>query len=278
MTYEETKGLLVVGGIYLDLFIKQPNWPLRDQNEFSDALLSKFIDFRTAARRGKNVDKSVLKKISDAAAGLYTNHPEVLDHVAKAGHLAKIVEITNEDGEFCREEIVILQVVGVHKRCCEKLSEYSTMEALSRAITKSGKDLPIVADAFKNIVEHSECTQTFCLVSQLLQQGIIEEFMKVLEGVYDKILKDESSETKARFVEGLQQACTDELHGESLVERLDQFPVWLEYSRQKHSLFLTSGPTVAGYIAGPTAQASVGLISDVAHNSASRPDKPPELD
>lgn len=42
MVYSDLEGEVVVGGVYLRLFIQQPNWVLRKPKEFLIAILERF--------------------------------------------------------------------------------------------------------------------------------------------------------------------------------------------------------------------------------------------
>lgn len=67
MVYSQVQGEVVVGGVFLRLFIAQPTWVLRKPKEFLIALLEKF---------GQLVQSSSPDVSGDGWAGLLTliNH------------------------------------------------------------------------------------------------------------------------------------------------------------------------------------------------------------
>ncbi|KAL7718093.1 J domain-containing protein [Entamoeba marina] len=273
--YEELESIFIVEGIYLELFIQQPNWPLRDADKFSDALLSLLIELL-----GK-CDDTHFDLVSKAAASLYANQPEVMRHVTKAGHLAKIIQFLDETTEIVQSKIfTVLQVIVTDASCAEKLVEYNTMNALFKNLKRSPIDAPIISDIFKSLMKVHYCFGLQCFVQQLLNNEILDIVFNILNGSLDNNFIENAPQTKARIADGLQSACEDEQHGSSLNDILVSNPIWTMYSKQKHDLFLPSGPSIAGLITSASNSTSgvVGLIDQVSHNATNHPEMPPDLD
>ena len=136
-----------------------------------------------------------------------------------------------------------------------------------------------MADIFRSLTMEIQCRNILCFIPKLCADPVQKSLFYILDGQCDEVLGGDAQEVKALIVDGLQNCLKDYNHAEQLTYHLEQHPSWAIYSQQKHSLYLSGAPSIAGYLTGPTSTAnSVGLLMAAEDASFNRPDLPPDLD
>jgi len=285
--YDDIKGEVEIGGVYIRLFLKQPAWSLRNPKQFLEALLTRYIEAYNQAARSDAAAAAapeVMDTILAATNALLSSTPSLCDYAAKTGHLAKIATLMDNAGLPRQPTAIGIVNIFVNSQLC--VETLGTTPCSIRAIIEyldSGDAKPILraADTLDKCFMKNVCaSEVACLVSQLLTCNGQNRMLKVLEGSYDMKLATDASEAKARIVSALQNAIRDVSHGERLRELLDANPVWANYRNQRHDLFLP-GQQVAGLLTagGPTGAGggSIGLLTNTPHTAQAMSDAPPEL-
>ncbi|GAB1223813.1 hypothetical protein ENUP19_0162G0001 [Entamoeba nuttalli] len=268
--YKELENELFIGGVFIRILNKNPTCPLNNPNAFSDGLFNKYQE---AVRQR---DVTLMDVLAKTAAVFYTNQPQCLDYLAPSGHLSKVVELLKKAPS--ESLFIILQVIVSNKECKEKLIDENAVPILAITITQMVDQAQLISDIFRSMTSDVDCKGVLCFVPKLCGEDVQESIFKILDGNLDQQLGSSSPEVKALIVDALQNALQDSTHSEQLEYCLDQHPSWAKYSRQKHVLYLSGAPSIAGYIAGPTTSSgAVGLLTAAEDASIHRPDAPPEL-
>jgi len=285
--YDDIKGEVEIGGVYIRLFLKQPAWSLRNPKQFLEALLTRYIEAYNQAARSDaaaTAAPEVMDTILSATNALLSSTPSLCDYAAKTGHLAKIVTLMDNAGLPRQPTAIGLVNIFVNSQLC--VETLGTTACAVRAILEyldsgDSKSILRAADTMDKALGKNVCaSEVACLVSQLLTCNGQDRMLKVLEGAYDMKLATDASEAKARIVSALQNGIKDVVHGERLRELLDSNPIWANYRNQRHDLFLP-GQQIAGLLTagGPTGAGggSIGLLTNTPHTAQAMSDAPPEL-
>jgi len=283
--YDELRGEIQIGGVYVRLFLKNPGYVLRAPKTFLEDLLTRFVEaYQQAARQQTMVPspEETMETIHKAVACLVATAPSLADHAAVTGHLAKITGLVASPqlpkqpagtgvlavlltSDLCVERFCATQ--GAAKALCAAAAApgclSSAAEALDRAFATSG----------------SVCQRTggaCCLAKQLLESKCIDGLLSTLDSASGA--GSQEAENRARIVTALKNAADDAVHGQAVSDELDKNPIWAMYKTQRHDLFLPSQQTV-GLLAGPGSgpSGSIGLLTNSPSAAQAMSDAPPEL-
>jgi len=285
--YEDIKGELEIGGVYIRLFLKQPAWSLRNPKQFLEALLNRYIEAYNQAARSDAAGAAapeMMDTILSATNALLSSTPSLCDYAAKTGHLAKLLTLMDNDSLPHQATAIGLVNIFVNSQLCVETlgTTLCAVHAILQYLeAQDSKSILRAADSLDKAFSKNLCaSESACLVSQLLNCEGAPRMLKVLEGSYDMKLATDASEAKARIVSALQAALKDTMHGDRLGAVLDANPVWANYRSQRHDLFLP-GQQVAGLLTagGPTGAGggSIGLLTNTPHTAQAMSDAPPEL-
>ncbi|XP_074576518.1 dnaJ homolog subfamily C GRV2-like [Curcuma longa] len=98
-----------VGGIYVNIFLKDPKFPLRNPKRFLEGLLDQYISSIAAFHYDpKSVDPKLPTTLSDAILSLLRVHPALADHVGYLGYVPKLVAAVEYEGS--REKMAFVEV------------------------------------------------------------------------------------------------------------------------------------------------------------------------
>ncbi|KAG6495013.1 hypothetical protein ZIOFF_042803 [Zingiber officinale] len=88
-----------VGGIYVNIFLKDPKFPLRNPKRFLEGLLDQYISSIAAFHYDpRSVDRKLPTTLSDAILSLLRVHPALADHVGYLGYVPKLVAAMEHEG------------------------------------------------------------------------------------------------------------------------------------------------------------------------------------
>lgn len=96
IAYDNLRGEIFVGGVYVRLFLKNPKYPIRDPVKFAEALVEKYLqDLATAAadRDGSAAALDRCLLLSAAAVALLQGHGLLADHVAQLGYTGRLLSL-----------------------------------------------------------------------------------------------------------------------------------------------------------------------------------------
>jgi len=283
--YDELRGELQIGGVYVRLFLKNPGYVLRAPKTFLEDLLTKFVEaYQQAARHQASVPspEETMETICKAVSCLVATAPSLADHAAVTGHLAKIVSlIANPQLTKQPAATAILSVLLTSDLCVERLcATQGAMKALCAAVAAPGC-LSSAAEALDRAFAKNNgvCQRTggaCCLSKQLLESKLVDTLLSTLDSASGA--GSQEAENRARIVTALKNAAEDAVHGQTVSDELDKNPIWAMYKTQRHDLFLPSQQSV-GLLTGPGTgpSGSIGLLTNSASTAQAMSDAPPEL-
>ncbi|WAR09956.1 DJC13-like protein [Mya arenaria] len=92
VVYNEVAGELVVGGVFLRLFISNPGWVLRKPKEFLTELLELWSKLVSVA----SPDAEKLETVTTATVCLFSSHSSLTDQVPSLGYVPKVFSAMKE--------------------------------------------------------------------------------------------------------------------------------------------------------------------------------------
>ncbi|XP_046397209.1 dnaJ homolog subfamily C member 13 [Ischnura elegans] len=283
-------GEAVVGGVYLRLYVANPNWQLRRPREFLTELLDTCLGIMS--RDPKTVDVEFLDLCTNAIVALLKSQPALADQVPALGHLPRLCQLMGKSATALvpkssstaikREDpvpkaaIQILHQISASQVCIEALSHTDCIAPLSAALRSPGL---VLGDSSGGDVTAVACETLYRLFSanfdelvrQALHADLVPFLLSLLEGGGGTLV---GGGAKAQVVKALKAMERSQLHGERVANLLARSPVWADYRDQRHDLFISGGhqpayltgapPGVAGYLTQGTTK--------------TLPDAPPPLD
>ncbi|XP_068688282.1 dnaJ homolog subfamily C member 13-like [Montipora foliosa] len=111
------------------------------------------------------------------------------------------------------------------------------------------------------------------LVSQALQFELVQYLLGLLNGT---LKVENQAATKAQIVKALKAMLRDLTHGMEKNKILEASSVWASYRDQKHDLFISDKPAVAGYLTGTAGVA--GYLTMGSSNPSTISNVPPPVD
>ncbi|GFX82675.1 dnaJ homolog subfamily C member 13 [Trichonephila clavipes] len=249
---------IVVAGVYLRLFIQNPNWLLRRPKEFLTELLDKLI----AVMSKDNINNEFLETLTQALVCLLVAQPSLLDQVPALGHIPRILQImVRPDDAVAGSCLQIVRQLSNSDICIKYLSQSSFISSMMKAMKRRRDLVGIASEALNLAFQQSS--------DDLMQQALETKLVPYLLELLEKKLDGNTSAVKAQIVQALKAMCLSLQYGEQISEQLEKSEVWAEYKNQKHDLFLndtqTSGyltggaPSVAGYLT----QGSLKVVSNI---------------
>ncbi|KAL5258298.1 hypothetical protein ACHWQZ_G008960 [Mnemiopsis leidyi] len=255
--YTDMAGELVVGGVFLRHFIKQPSWGVRKPRDFMSALFDAVLQHQNG---GDNAET-----ISTALIALLTSQPILAEQVPPLGHIPKIMQLIAAKPLECgRLGLQILVPLADNDSCVKTFCNTSTSISSIMVAMKNGHEAVAVGAE----VCHKAFTKNQPgLVAQALQSDLVPYLLSLLEDVVHT-----PASAKAQVVIALKAMQMDVMNGGKVLEKLQNSPIWASYKDQKHDLFLETTRT-AGYLTGPVGAA--GYLTAGPANII--PDTPPPL-
>eukprot|EP00731_Ephydatia_muelleri_P020259 Em0012g1084a len=258
VVYTQVEGEIVVGGVFLRLFINQPTWVLRKPKEFLIALLEKFILLIQSA----DPEGQVLETVTNAACCLFVAQPSLADQVPPLGHIPRIFERMRAGNESIpRACVLVVQVLAESDVCVRSMSRCDAVAPIIVAMKRRPDIVHTAAESIKKMFELN--------VPELVVQAVSANLVPYLLSLLESSLTgcEKPTTTKAVIAEALKAMQKDLVNGEKaspplhththmlrfgvtqIREMLEASPVWSAYRDQKHDLFISSAP-VAGYLTG----------------------------
>ncbi|EAL64322.1 hypothetical protein DDB_G0286293 [Dictyostelium discoideum AX4] len=266
---------LVIGGVYISLFLKQPGWSLRNPRKFLLDVFDLLLKLASTSEVNSTLDPKI-QPLSLAIISLFQHHNVLSDQLPSTGYIEKILPLLGHSVSQIRSLMInILHSMSESQVCVDHLAKVGNVWShLARAVSLPNDNLPLTAECIGKILALNRCEKT-CLSEQAARSDFINQSLKLLERG-----KGVSPTTQALIVNYLKKLEMDPLHGQIITEILDKSEIWASYSSQSHDLFIT-GPAAntAGLLTGGTSATSVGLLTSTSFNSTSlgKNDEPPPL-
>ncbi|KAL1502231.1 hypothetical protein ABEB36_007404 [Hypothenemus hampei] len=233
---------IIIGGVYLRLFIENPAWTLRKPREFLSELLEVCLDNMSKETPNENL----LELSTNALCALLQTQPSLLELIPSFGHIPRICQQMGSNTRLTiipKSAILILKALSMSNLCIAAISETQCMHPLKKAM-QARKDMTAVAcEALSRLFASSQDQ----LVKQALDVEFIQFLLQLLEQRLD--LMENPAMTKAQIVNALKSMTRSLMYGEQVSAILEKSAVWAEYKDQKHDLFITNS-NLSGYLTG----------------------------
>jgi len=271
--FQELDNEVFVGGVYVRLFMKQPEFPLRNPKRFLEGLLKEY--FKVALRESQKndgVDNTMPVLLSAATVSLLRIHKLLSEHAASLGYISSLVKFIERvysnasASEVCGSALRLAHQLSVNVRVAEALASVKpeATNVFMRCF-EIGLGAKILA---LEIIKRSLNPQNRGrdgLVKQALDCKLVQALLNILdwnaqEGKEKGISANNADEGTQRVlvVDIIHLLRKDGAYAEVIREMVDENEIWKAYSQQKHDLFLPSNANdstgVAGLLTGTAAQ------------------------
>ncbi|XP_005092836.1 dnaJ homolog subfamily C member 13 isoform X2 [Aplysia californica] len=267
IVYSDVQGEVVVGGVFLRLFISNPAWVLRRPKEFLTELLEKW----TQITGSSTPDNEMLETVTMAVVCLFQAHSSLLDQVPSLGYVPRVFSaMTSKLTAVPKAGIQVAHQLSYNELCIRSMSTIECIKPMQVAMKERRDMIGLAAEALSKMFD--KCDED--LIQQALSAQLIPYLLKLLEGGLEAM--ENPAATKAQIVKALKSMQRSLVHGEKVTEILDKSAVWKDYKDQRHDLFITD-TNIAGYLTGPTGPSVAGYLTAGTMRSA-MPDAPPPID
>ncbi|XP_038048790.1 dnaJ homolog subfamily C member 13-like isoform X3 [Patiria miniata] len=263
VAYVDSEGEVVVGGVFLRLFISQPTWVLRKPREFMVALLEKFTDLITK----KSPNNEELEMVTSAVVNLFKAQTNLASQLPQLGHIPTILTaMKSKNDAIPRAALITVNSIVEDDICVRSMAQSECIGPMIAGM-KTRPDMTAVAcDSLHKMFQKDQSD----LVKQALDNDLVQFLLGLLSDSLNSI--DNPAATKAQIVKSLKAMANCLEYGEQVTEILEKSSVWSSYRDQKHDLFL-SNTNVSGYLTGP------GVAGYLTQGTPSTvPSAPPPID
>jgi DnaJ family protein C protein 13 len=265
VVYTDIEGELIIGGVFLRLFIANPGWVLRKPKEFIVELLEKWSEITSIA----NPNVELLETVTSGVVAFFTAQPSMLDQVPQLGHIPKIFKVmTSRNDCIPKSSLLIVQQLSASEVCIRAMAQIDCIGPMKIAMKIRRDMISVACDAYMKMFQLGEEE----LVEQALKTETIQFLVALLETGLES--QENPAATKAQIVKAVKAMQLSLKHGEQIREILEKYPIWKEYKDQKHDLFLNDRP-VSGYLTGPGVAGY--LTSGSSTSASSMPNVPPPM-
>jgi DnaJ family protein C protein 13 len=241
--YEET----YVGGIYLRLFLQNPQYNIRKPEKFVEALLQAHEALAQTEGMAKD-----LGTICTCVLTVLKVRVMMCDHVANLGYMERLMSTENLSTSHGRKAMLkYMLLLANSATACEKFARngdgLKTLMGLLENHVNDGKE---ILDVVKRMMVGSKTAVRTELTAQLEEQGYIEAVMALLKE------KNTPMPMKVAGVEVLKEMLQDDDEGtaDTVKAKLDTYAEWAEYRDMKHDLFVPQGGEVLLLESGASAE------------------------
>lgn len=255
VVYENVGDEVVVGGVFLNLLIKQPQWVFRKPKDFLVAAMEKYLKVLNDPKLGAKRDKD-LEVITEALGCLFTAQPTLCALVPPLGHLPKLMLAMGRD--HAETKASLLKVFNA----------LVSADATIADMTRIGKCISLIKSAMSGCVRNALAAAMAMLAtvfdsqpipSSLVQQAVAAEFVQfLLEQLKNNLDTIEgAAAAKAHCVKAIKCMEKDLTHGSAVTEILAECPWWATY--RSSSLSFPPSPHRPSFTDKPRKDACGGL-------------------
>ncbi|RCN30254.1 hypothetical protein ANCCAN_23982 [Ancylostoma caninum] len=275
---DSVTGELVVGGVFVRLYVANPAWAVRHPRQFATELIEKVLELM-------HKPSTDLTLVTTAFIELLRNFPNTADQLPAQGYLPQFSKaMSARDPQTSRSAILILQQLAENHYCADALSRINCIEGIMTSMKNQPTLMHESAHALKCLMRRNNGS----LAAQMLSTGMVDYLLEVLRGdlpgasFYHHIVTiplsslnnkrkciapypgvANSPAARAEIVDALKSACLDLQVGEKISEILNRSPVWAQYRDQRHDLFLPAARTqaITGTSTGVAGYLTEGMFS-----------------
>ncbi|OQR69176.1 dnaJsubfamily C member 13-like [Tropilaelaps mercedesae] len=254
---ETGENELVIGGVYIRLFVQNPGWSLRRPKEF----LGECLDRACGLMARQDFDEVMLDTLTTAVIGLLTNQGQLRESIPVMGHIPRIVMSLGAPPPQAKHAVRLLHELAQSQQCVEQLCESGDcMAGLRSAINNCPETLDLVAKTLNQMFQKD--------ASRLVQQALSVKLVTLLLDLLERPVTNATS--KAHIVQALKAMHADPIYGDEVNELLSSSKTWADFKDQRHDLF-TRETTIAGYLPSTTNVAGYLTASSTGPNYTRQP-------
>ncbi|XP_022662013.1 dnaJ homolog subfamily C member 13-like [Varroa jacobsoni] len=254
---EAAEDELVIGGVYVRLFVQSPGWSLRRPKEF----LGECLDRACQLMARQDSDEAMLDTVTTAIVGLLANQGQLRDAIPVMGHIPRLVAALGSPAPQAKHAVRLLHELAQSQQCVEQLCESGDcMAGLRSAINNCPETLDLVAKALNQMFQKD--------ASRLVQQALSVKLVSLLLELLERSVTNATS--KAHIVQALKAMLADPIYGDDVNELLTASKTWADFKDQRHDLF-TRETTIAGYLPSTTNIAGYLTTGTIGPNFARQP-------
>ncbi|GAB6018577.1 DnaJ sub C member 13 [Chamberlinius hualienensis] len=254
VVYANVENEIVVGGVFLRLFVANPGWVLRRPKEFLSELLNTCLDQMN--RNPINIE--MLDLCTNTVTKLLQAQPVLGDLIPNQGHIPQMLKAAGKGNESVAKScILIVHQLSNNRLCVQSMAQCDCIR-LMKTVMKTRKDMVGLTCETLYLIFEKEIDD---FVQQALEADLIPYLLSLLEGGLECV--ENPASTKAQIVKALKAATRSLQYGDKVNNILEKSKIWADYKLQKHDLFISmstssnyltgTAPSVAGYLTqGPT--------------------------
>jgi len=282
--FQELDNEIFVGGVYVRLFMKQPEFPLRNPKRFLEGLLKEFFNRSLReTQKAEGIDVTMPVLLSAATVSLLRIHKLLSEHAASLGYVSSLVKFISKvstieaASEICGSALRLGHQLSVNVTVAESMAS-AKPEAI--AVFMRCFDIGLGAKILSMEIIKRSLNPKNRGRDGLIKQALECKLIQALLGVLDWKSDDPSKKgvTANNADEGtLRVLIVDIIHllrregsqyTEVVRDMVDENEIWKAYSQQKHDLFLPSNATDSTGVAGLlTGSAAVYALPPATFNS-----------
>ncbi|CUF24956.1 endosomal trafficking protein, RME-8, putative [Bodo saltans] len=258
-----------VGGVYLSLFLKQPNWSVRKPKDFLIALLEKFVQCAS----DQNIEAETLDLVTSCTASFLAGQPSITDFMVALGYTQKLFKMMeSKEAAVVISAARIVHEVANSRACVESMSHFDPVSSIMVAFEKLPDEITLIMDTLERLVTRS--SEKANMIKLALSAKVPQRLLALLETGMSNCAQPAAARAIVVKVIKSMLGANDPIYGPQLVSILEANPVWLKFKDQSHDLFLTN-TQFGGYLTGPSRQPVLSLAAPPASMNDS---EPPPLD
>ena len=279
LNYPELRGELRVGGVYVRLFLKNPQYQLKDPVKFLEHLCTEAIRLaeyalpKSAGGSGREgapppipggsstalvvAEDDLLSILVSAAVYVLRVRPGLVERSIQWGHIARTASLlrgANEAGVGVGAGPALALLRLIHQfvdspsavNAAAAVPHANLLLELRRCIDRTAPaypdDVAFILDAMQRIVRSNCRPQALhALLSPALGAGLVAWLLKILADDAGELQRvREPDAARVHIVSMLKSLATHPDLGEAISRELAESPGWDRYREQRHELFLTS--------------------------------------
>ena len=257
---------LQVGGVYLSLFMKQPNWNLRKPKDFLMAMLEKFVE--VCANTARN--EEVLALVTDSMCSFLSGQPSVCDFIVALGYIGKIARLCEvAEPTVAVSSLRVFHEIANSRTCVESMSKDDVVASVLRAQRHTPEDVFLVMDTLERLMVRSSDKANMLRLA--LNNQLPQKLLALLETGMTAYAQPAQQRAITVKVLKAMAASVDPIYGPQIQGILQNSPVWQKYRDQSHELFLTTNQQFGGYLTGPKQGAFLSLAAPPGDANDSEP-------
>eukprot|EP01050_Picozoa_sp_SAG11_P000200 SAG11_NODE_4_length_33019_cov_28.098909_27_plen_1292_part_00 len=231
--YEVLEDEMYVGGIYVRLFLKNPQYNIRKPEKFVEALFAAHEALACAEGMAKD-----LGYICTCIITVLKVRVPLCDHLANLGIVERLLNrMWRAKTHGRKATLKYFHMLASSSIACEKFSRNSEGVKVFRDLVEDQKDRKDVLDVLTKLLDGAKPSVRTEVVMQLEEAGYIPLLFTFLKN------KEEPVPLKVAGVELLKAMARDddEATSAAVTQQLEQYPEWREYKDANHDLFIQTG-------------------------------------